>query len=104
VRPIFPAGWRGISQVDRRRTDGGSQRSLDAIRRYIGQVAETSSNVLITGDTGTGKELAAELIHRNSPRRDRPFVCINCAAVPETLLEAELFGYDNGLLPTERIP
>jgi hypothetical protein len=44
VRPIFPAGWRGISQVDRRRTDGGSQRSLDAIRRYIGQVAETSSN------------------------------------------------------------
>lgn len=74
----------------------GSSASLRNVRQYIGQVARTSSNVLITGDTGTGKELAAELIHLNSPRRERPFVCINCAAVPETLLESELFGYHKG--------
>jgi DNA-binding NtrC family response regulator len=74
----------------------GTSTVLRGVKHYIRQVAETSSNVLITGDTGTGKELAAELIHRNSSRRDHPLVCINCAAVPEALIESELFGYQKG--------
>ncbi|HMK60957.1 MAG TPA: sigma-54 dependent transcriptional regulator [Dissulfurispiraceae bacterium] len=60
------------------------------------KVIPTKSNILILGDSGTGKGLLAELVHCNSPRRDKPFICINCSAIPEGLLESELFGYRRG--------
>jgi transcriptional regulator with PAS, ATPase and Fis domain len=60
------------------------------------KVIPTKSNILILGDSGTGKGLLAELVHCNSPRRDKPFITINCSAIPEGLLESELFGYKKG--------
>ncbi|MBZ0170225.1 transcriptional regulatory protein zraR [Candidatus Methylomirabilis lanthanidiphila] len=74
----------------------GSAAPMQEIKAYIRKVAQTDSNVLITGETGTGKELVAELIHKNSKRAGKPFICLNCAAIPESLTESELFGYERG--------
>ncbi len=69
---------------------------MTQIKRYLARVAGADSTVLITGETGTGKELLAQTIHANSPRAQGPMVCVNCAAIPENLVESELFGYHKG--------
>jgi DNA-binding NtrC family response regulator len=74
----------------------GESPPMQGIKAYIGQVALTDSTVLITGESGTGKELVAEMIHRYSSRHSKPLVGINCAAIPDSLLESQLFGYERG--------
>jgi DNA-binding NtrC family response regulator len=74
----------------------GLSESISKVFETIEKVAPTKANILLTGESGTGKGLIAETIHCNSPRRDKPFMSINCAAIPETLLESELFGYKKG--------
>lgn len=74
----------------------GESRQMKRVYDLIERVSQTKSNILISGESGTGKELAAGAIHNQSPRRDRPFVVINCAGIPENLIESELFGYKKG--------
>jgi len=74
----------------------GNSLSVKQIKSYIKRVAATDSSILITGETGTGKEVVASLIVKNSSRGQKPFVCVNCAAIPDSLLESELFGYERG--------
>jgi DNA-binding NtrC family response regulator len=74
---------------------GGSGR-MKEVKAFTEKVSSTDSNVLVTGETGTGKELVAESIHVTSPRRHKPMVSINCAAIPDNLLESELFGFEKG--------
>jgi transcriptional regulator with PAS, ATPase and Fis domain len=74
----------------------GNSTAMREIYSLVEQVASSSASVLITGESGTGKELVARTIHQLSPRRDNPFIGINCSAIPETLMESELFGHEKG--------
>jgi len=74
----------------------GESAALNAIISQLGRVAETKATVLIRGESGCGKELVARAIHQSSPRKDAAFICLNCAALTETLLESELFGHEKG--------
>lgn len=74
----------------------GNSEALQRVKRAVARVARTDATVLIRGESGVGKELVARAVHLNSDRRDGPFVCVNCAALTESLLESELFGHEKG--------
>jgi two-component system nitrogen regulation response regulator NtrX len=84
------------ARVDGRTTMVGRSHALAALRQQIAQVAPTPARVLITGENGTGKELVARALHAGSPRARRPFIEVNCAAIPAELIESELFGHVKG--------
>jgi transcriptional regulator with PAS, ATPase and Fis domain len=74
----------------------GEHPKMKEVFRVVAKIAPSTSTVLIVGESGTGKELIARAIHAGSPRHDKPFIAINCAAIPETLIESELFGHEKG--------
>ncbi len=96
ARPDYDSapGFQAGADIDRSMI--GNTPAMYAIKSYIHKVAQTDSTVLITGETGTGKDLAAEWIHRQSSRGAKPLIRVNCAAMPEGLVESELFGHERG--------
>jgi DNA-binding NtrC family response regulator len=94
VRAVSPAP--SSSPADPAPAIVGSSRLMRDLRQYIEKIAAIDTSVLITGETGTGKDLVAQVLHRQGPRRQKPFVSINCAAIPDSLLESELFGCERG--------
>lgn len=73
-----------------------------SVEKLISRIARGPSSVMVAGESGTGKEVVARAIHKLSDRQAKPFIAINCAAIPEQLLESELFGYVKGHLPARR--
>ncbi|MDY6863131.1 MAG: sigma-54 dependent transcriptional regulator [Thermodesulfobacteriota bacterium] len=106
IKKAFPApnknqGMGNIEKVEGKKISGfdnivSRTKVMEKIFAAIKQVASSKATILITGESGTGKELVAKAIHFNGPRKNRPFIAINCSAVPETLIESELFGYEKG--------
>lgn len=88
-KDLFGEGFESIGLI-------GQSQEMGKVYRLIKRVASTNTNILITGETGTGKETVARIIHLNSPRRDKPFVAVNCGAILESLIEDELFGHVRG--------
>src|SRR6185437_396072 len=98
IRELEEENWRLREQTGAMALEGiiGVSDPMRSLGRSIEKVAPTSATVLLLGDSGTGKELLARALHRLSGRSHQPFVAINCAAIPDTLLESELFGYEKG--------
>ena len=102
IEQLLPSGQRSVSARSEMESPTESYRLIGRdprmveIYKTVGKVAATSAPVLIRGETGTGKELVARTIHENSARKDGPFITVNCAALPESLLESELFGHLKG--------
>src|ERR671929_1364432 len=98
-RELFSENRALRRELDRRYSFSeiiGTSEALQAVFRLVEKVASTSTSILIEGESGTGKELIARAIHHNSPRAERPFLAVNCGALPESLLESELFGHTKG--------
>jgi len=93
---LTPALFEADSSVPDSDLIVGRSAAMQEVYKAVGRVAATDTTVLILGESGTGKELIARAVYQHSPRKDRPFIAINCAAIPETLLESELFGHEKG--------
>lgn len=85
-----------VAEIERIPSIIGEHPKMKEVYRVVTKIAATSSTVLVYGESGTGKELVARAVHDRSPRKDQPFMAINCAAIPETLIESELFGHEKG--------
>jgi Nif-specific regulatory protein len=96
VRWLEQENERLTMEVGQEQSLIGESARMKEIYQFLAKVAPTDSTVLIEGESGTGKELVARALHRNSPRSGKPFVAINCGAIPETLLESDLFGHERG--------
>ncbi|EBS5544028.1 sigma-54-dependent Fis family transcriptional regulator [Salmonella enterica subsp. enterica serovar Plymouth] len=95
-QPYSVVDFRAVQEDPQIEAMVGECRAIRQLKKLIGRVAPSPSSVMITGESGTGKEVVARAIHRLSGRQARPFIAINCAAIPEQLLESELFGYVKG--------